>query len=373
MDERLVLFIVMEFVLVTIGLMMIFINSMSRVNIMFGVSVDSRILENKEIENVKKEYSMYQVAILIIFMLIEPIVLFLAPMNVNTSTGAAVVVFIVYCVVSFLPFYFASDKLKKIKSKYRNRDFNTTTVKVDTKLSREKLKYGKKIWLLYIVPIGILLASSYYNIINYDNIPSKIVKHVGRVVTYHQKTMMNINTITIVGLVTVLIVMFANFALINTKQKTSATHTEKSIENYKKSRKILTVYMASLTTLNSIFLVLTNNEMLYYATSSDKSIITYTIVYIALIVIMSFIVAFKVGSMGDKLNKEIDDYYEESDKYWYLAGSIYCNKNDPSVFVPKRVGFGSTVNFGSKMGKILMIAILTVIIIFILMRLVQIL
>jgi uncharacterized membrane protein len=34
------------------------------------------------------------------------------------------------------------------------------------------------------------------------------------------------------------------------------------------------------------------------------------------------------------------------DEYWRL-GMIYCNPNDPAVFVQKRIGFGYTLNFGN--------------------------
>lgn len=47
----------------------------------------------------------------------------------------------------------------------------------------------------------------------------------------------------------------------------------------------------------------------------------------------------------------------DDDRYWY-AGLIYYNPEDPDAFVPKRSGFGWTINFGHPMGKVLLSGIL---------------
>ena len=43
---------------------------------------------------------------------------------------------------------------------------------------------------------------------------------------------------------------------------------------------------------------------------------------------------------------------------WHLAGLVYADPEDPHVFVPKRTGVGTTVNFGRPMGWVLMALIL---------------
>ncbi len=44
--------------------------------------------------------------------------------------------------------------------------------------------------------------------------------------------------------------------------------------------------------------------------------------------------------------------FRDDDQYWY-AGVFYYNPNDPEPFIPKRYGFGWTVNFGHPMGKLI--------------------
>ncbi len=45
------------------------------------------------------------------------------------------------------------------------------------------------------------------------------------------------------------------------------------------------------------------------------------------------------------------------DRYWFL-GSIYANRNDPSIFVERRFGLGWTINFGNPRAVLVMVALL---------------
>jgi uncharacterized membrane protein len=49
--------------------------------------------------------------------------------------------------------------------------------------------------------------------------------------------------------------------------------------------------------------------------------------------------------------------FRDDKRYWYGGGLFYYNPDDPEVFVPKRFGFGRTVNFGHPLGMLVMFAI----------------
>lgn len=51
-----------------------------------------------------------------------------------------------------------------------------------------------------------------------------------------------------------------------------------------------------------------------------------------------------------------DDWYMLNDAYYY--GPFYINSNDPNTCVPKRWGFGWTLNFGHKRSIVIMILLL---------------
>jgi uncharacterized membrane protein len=46
--------------------------------------------------------------------------------------------------------------------------------------------------------------------------------------------------------------------------------------------------------------------------------------------------------------------FRDDDRYWY-GGVIYSNPDDPDPVVPKRYGFGWTINFGHPKGKVFLL------------------
>ncbi len=54
---------------------------------------------------------------------------------------------------------------------------------------------------------------------------------------------------------------------------------------------------------------------------------------------------------------------QDEDRYWY-ANLFYNNPDDPAVFVPRRFGFGWTVNFGHPLGRLFMIGLLLLVLLF---------
>jgi uncharacterized membrane protein len=46
--------------------------------------------------------------------------------------------------------------------------------------------------------------------------------------------------------------------------------------------------------------------------------------------------------------------YRDDERYW-LGGIIYNNPDDPDLIVPKRFGYGRTLNIGQPLGKLIII------------------
>ncbi|MEJ8651179.1 DUF5808 domain-containing protein [Streptomyces sp. MS1.AVA.3] len=78
-------------------------------------------------------------------------------------------------------------------------------------------------------------------------------------------------------------------------------------------------------------------------------------------------VALRTGQGGSRLPTADGGAPEEEnsgvvrrddDQYWRGAGSLYVNRDDPSLFVQKRFGFGWTLNFGNPRAVLLLALIL---------------
>ncbi len=75
---------------------------------------------------------------------------------------------------------------------------------------------------------------------------------------------------------------------------------------------------------------------------------------IAAFLVATFLFAAAVIAWGYKIVTDPAQPVEATlDQYWYL-GSIYCNPQDPAIFVQKRIGFGYTINFGNRMSWLLL-------------------
>ncbi|ARF55222.1 hypothetical protein B1H19_14380 [Streptomyces gilvosporeus] len=74
--------------------------------------------------------------------------------------------------------------------------------------------------------------------------------------------------------------------------------------------------------------------------------------------VVTLVVAFRTGQGGSRLPEPEGAEPEEDtgvvrrddDRYWHGFGSLYVNRADPAIFVPKRFGIGWTVNFGNPRG-----------------------
>lgn len=58
-----------------------------------------------------------------------------------------------------------------------------------------------------------------------------------------------------------------------------------------------------------------------------------------------------------------DTVFRDDDRYWY-GGVFYNNPDDPAIFVPRRFGFGWTINFGNPRGRLFMLVILLIVLLF---------
>ena len=58
-----------------------------------------------------------------------------------------------------------------------------------------------------------------------------------------------------------------------------------------------------------------------------------------------------------------DIIYRNDDRYWY-GGIFYYNPDDPAMFVPRRFSFGWTVNFGNPRGRLFMLVIILLVLLF---------
>lgn len=243
---------------------------------------------------------------------------------------------------------------------------------VDMSLSMTKSK-EKSLWL-YLLPLAIVLGGVIYSIVAFDSFPNKIPMHMdfqGNVTRYEEKSYWNILVVPLTNLFLVGVIFVSNFFQLKIKQRIDPAAPEESLHNLMIARKVWTVFFALMAT--SLVLPITFLSV-FMNRGELKAAMMSVWVLLALMVPMTLgivMIGLKVGNTGEKLKIkgkiDEDSGPVDEDQYWILGGSIYYNPNDPSIFVAKRVGVGSTVNAGTFVGKfvygILILVILATILI----------
>ncbi len=87
-------------------------------------------------------------------------------------------------------------------------------------------------------------------------------------------------------------------------------------------------------------------------TISWTAILAPGIVLIALVLILLLPTSGRRTSFRER--NPVSPVLRDDDRYW-SGGMFYNNPTDPDLFVPKRYGFGWTVNFGHPKGKLVML------------------
>jgi uncharacterized membrane protein len=69
-------------------------------------------------------------------------------------------------------------------------------------------------------------------------------------------------------------------------------------------------------------------------------------------VVIMLVVGLRTGQLGSRLpagdaEEDTGMVQRDDDRHWRGAGMLYLNREDPAVLVPKRFGYGWTVNFGN--------------------------
>jgi uncharacterized membrane protein len=96
------------------------------------------------------------------------------------------------------------------------------------------------------------------------------------------------------------------------------------------------------------------------ATALPEWFLGVTIGYIVLVFVLIIVVTVRASARSARLQPANASTTDRMDDSHWILGSIYFNRNDPSIFVERRFGIGWTINVGSVGGVLTMVALLAV-------------
>lgn len=345
-------------IMIGIFLILGFVNGLtpyySRRGTPFGITVPSSHQQDSFIQMRKKRFFIQNVLLSILLSI--PIV-FLSNFEDQTAqdmwSGVYVIgAMLVFLVLTFI-LYLKNRKAIQLWKKEEQIIVETKKerIVVDTNYHRDLNAVSTRtivIVQLVIVLISVAVIGFFYDRIpnqfpihwNSQNIPDRSV----------EKSPLSVMMMPAMQLLMIPVLAFSHYAFIKSKQKLLTNYPQITSYQSKKFRRAWSINFLVTSIATQLLLTSTNFFSLFFAEDMAFGWMGLLIgIFIFGIVGYSSFLTWKYGQGGEKLVfSEIDEPVEEvtevdEEKYWKL-GVFYYNPDDPSIFVEKRFGIGSTIN-----------------------------
>ncbi len=329
---------------VTSGLTPIF----SRQATPFGVAIAGK---HEYVEKHKKRYAVWNILV----SLLLGLPLFIFPTMENPEQAERVSA--IYIVVGMLLFLLFSFGLylkyrhnlmvwKKELPEAQQRQAKKVVVDMNYHQNLQtKSHFTFFIWQFAIIVIPVIIAFAFYDRIP-DEIPVQwdVQFEVNRSIP---KSVWGILALPGLQLLMIPVFNFSNHAIVRSKQRLSPLDPEKASEKSRKFREAWSNLLFAITIATQVLMSFLFLYSLFSAEISHWWFIAVIIVYLLFSVGSPLYLTMKYGQAGEKLLDEDEQYYVDPDEeeHWKF-GLFYFNREDPSIFVEKRFGVGTTLNLG---------------------------
>lgn len=202
-------------------------------------------------------------------------------------------------------------------------------------------------WNWAYVPIMVITAI--IAVVGYDTMPDMIPMHIdfaGNVTDVAQKTPMVVAFPVLFEAFMAVCFVFSHWSALRSKPGTTPEHPASSSWAYGLFLRAQTVTLLVcgllLTAVIGILM-----ELSFIGMASLQIVLIAVLALTVLVLVATVGVNLVFGQSGSKVFRmeESDNLLRNDDACWKL-GMLYVNGNDASIFVPKRSGFGCTVNLG---------------------------
>lgn len=222
-------------------------------------------------------------------------------------------------------------------------------------------------WNLLYVALAVVLAA--YALLNYDRFPERVPMQTtfdGTVTTWADKSLGVVLFPTLMAAFMGLIFTFSHWGILRSKRPINPAAPATSAYAYgmfarTQSLVLLIGGLALSAGIGIIFNLSTMGVISLGTAAVAMSAIAFAFAG------AEVWVSIAQGQSGARIAEELresDELAQDDDAHW-LLGSIYCNREDPSIFVPKRFGVGWTMNIGSRTTWILIVLLVVITFVFV--------
>ncbi len=316
----------------------------------FGISIPEEVNSCTEIKEIRGSYIKKTLISCGVLALIVLAAVLLEPSDaVFLLIPASMLVNLFFMYVYYMN---GHKKMKDLKAKEKWTAGRTQTVVIDTSFRSKKSVVSPLWFLLYAIMI---VATAAMGIALYDEIPARIPMHwniEGAIDRWADKSYMTIMWVPLVQIFMTFTMMFSYWMIGKSKQVINSSNPEVSSEQNRLFRYRWTSFI--IITGLALLVLFVFIQLFTFGFLKDSWLLSGVIIIFTLgILIGSIVLSIKTGQGGSRIHVKgyVEDNGEkkianrDEDKFWKL-GLIYCNPDDPSIFVEKRFGVGWTINFG---------------------------
>ncbi|WP_105301222.1 DUF1648 domain-containing protein [Anaerococcus marasmi] len=350
MNENMSIAIFYGIMIILISLIQAFVTSYSKRGYVLGVRLSEGLEKDREVKKIVKDYRI--LTILVGFAL----ALFILGLSYLIENEALLnFIYILSIFLTYIPLVLANKKLKLL-AKDQKVD-KRKLVSLD--YSKVKIFNKREFFGLYLGLLLIVIIFAIRIHLDYENFPDKLIMHMnskGEIDGIADKSYLSIQSPTMVSFFMLAVMFFTNLSQLLSKMRISPDIPEESLDRLLETRRIWTYYYAASAIL---FIALFQVGIPSFMKTGDDSLVEILALIAVGFSIGGSILIGKFRSVdGSALNKTGRYGYEEEDDKWILGGLIYYNPDDPAIFVEKRVGVGTTMNFANNWVKLIFLAVL---------------
>ncbi|MQA11142.1 MAG: DUF1648 domain-containing protein [Pseudonocardiaceae bacterium] len=340
-----------------IGVIAVLLPNFSRPTLAFGVRIPPEQVDSEFVTEQRRWYQRWVLAGCAALLAVQLPLALAVPEFVQYGLSTLPVV-----VVAGAVYYRAHSRIRAAKRQQGWYDSARQGIAVDTSLRSDPERFP---WLWVLPAIVVLAITAVIGILRYPSMPDILVLHwsgSGEPDRTAPKSPGSAFVLVFVqaGLTAFLVVLTrlcfgAKPELDPARPRGSARQHRRFSTRTAKAMLVLTA-ASGFTMLGAALMVWWN--------SFSVPLLLLSLLPVAIGVVGLLVLSVRTGQGGSKLEQEADvaentGYVEQDDdRFWLAAGLFYVNRDDPAVFVQKRVGFGWTVNLANPKAWLLFVGLI---------------
>lgn len=342
---------------------------MGRKSSQFGVSVPEDYQEDSQLKKWMKQYLFITILSSIVFSL--PFLLFTRNKDaVQAEMQLAlysVVGIVAVLAISSLVYLVIRKKVSAWKKELPETANQDSEQEIVVELNYRKNRIGISNTLIIISNLIIISGTAFITWLNYQQIPETFPVHWGidfKPDRFATKSVKTVFGLLAVQLIMIIVFVISNHSVKNAKQSLNPKKASISSLKNRLFRQAWSRFVLIVSILTQLLMCALQLATVFINDVAIQWFIYLTIGYTLLVIAYTIVLSLKYGQGGERLKmkgsleeKDASEYRYNEDQYWKL-GVFYYNPADPSIWVEKRFGVGTTTNFARWQSWAIIIGIL---------------